>query len=157
MVVGIPGLWAFGDPLDRDLGQSTTTSGLTGWIPYLATIRQWEQRRSENLTFSLSELPIIPHAAQLFVEHTFSIIESGNLCAIATAFNYGQYDLHGCVTKSLQAIRQLRPSKPLREARIGQLAHTRGTTAREAARLFLSPLKPHPSSLFNNLPSINRL
>jgi hypothetical protein len=105
VVVGIPGLLAFGDPLDRDLGQSTTTSGLTGWIPYLATIRQWEQKRSENLTFSLSELPILPRAAQLFVEHTFSVIESGNLCAIATAFAYGQYDLRGCVTKSLQATR----------------------------------------------------
>jgi hypothetical protein len=51
------------------------------------------------------ELPILPHAAQLFVEHTFSVIESGNLCAIATAFNYGQYDLRSCVTKSLQATR----------------------------------------------------
>ena len=39
------------------------------------------------------ELPIIPHAARLFVEHTFSVIESGNLCAIAAAFTYGREDL----------------------------------------------------------------
>jgi len=39
------------------------------------------------------ELPIIPKAARLFVEHTFSIIESGNLCAIAAAFTYGREDL----------------------------------------------------------------
>lgn len=38
-------------------------------------------------------LPSIPKAARHFVEHTFSVIDSGNLCAIASAFTYGREDL----------------------------------------------------------------
>lgn len=37
--------------------------------------------------------PRIPQAAREFVEHTFSIIESGDICAIATAFTFGREDL----------------------------------------------------------------
>ncbi len=32
LVVGIPVLWAFGNPLDRDLGQGKTTSGLSRYF-----------------------------------------------------------------------------------------------------------------------------
>lgn len=35
----------------------------------------------------------VPPAAMRFVEHTFSVIDSGNLCAIASAFTFGREDL----------------------------------------------------------------
>jgi len=38
-------------------------------------------------------VPSIPKAAGLFVEHTFSVIDSGNVCAIAAAFTFGREDL----------------------------------------------------------------
>jgi len=37
--------------------------------------------------------PTIPKAARLFVEHTFTVIDSGNLCAITSAFTFGREDL----------------------------------------------------------------
>lgn len=38
-------------------------------------------------------LPAIPKPAGRFVEHTFSVIDSDNLCAIAAAFTFGREDL----------------------------------------------------------------
>jgi hypothetical protein len=35
----------------------------------------------------------VPAAARHFVQQTFKIIESGNLCAIASAFTYGREEL----------------------------------------------------------------
>ena len=37
--------------------------------------------------------PTVPEAARPFLQHTFKIINSGNLCAIASAFTYGREDL----------------------------------------------------------------
>lgn len=37
--------------------------------------------------------PTVPEAARCFVQQTFKIIGSGNLCAIASAFTYGREDL----------------------------------------------------------------
>jgi hypothetical protein len=37
--------------------------------------------------------PAVPAAARRFVEHTFKIIETGNLCSIASAFTFGREDL----------------------------------------------------------------
>jgi hypothetical protein len=51
-----------------------------------------ELRRGVPVRTAL-ELPIIPKASRLFVEHTFTVIESGNLCGIASAFTYGREDL----------------------------------------------------------------
>lgn len=37
--------------------------------------------------------PAVPDAARRFVEHTFTIIETGSLCAVASAFTFGREDL----------------------------------------------------------------
>lgn len=37
--------------------------------------------------------PAVPEAARRFVEQTFKIIETGNLCAVASAFTFGREDL----------------------------------------------------------------
>lgn len=51
-----------------------------------------ELRRGVPVRIALAS-PTIPAAARLFVEHTFNVIDSGNLCAIASAFTYGREDL----------------------------------------------------------------
>ena len=37
--------------------------------------------------------PAVPEAARRFVQQTFTIVESGNLCAVASAFTFGREDL----------------------------------------------------------------
>ena len=37
--------------------------------------------------------PTVPEAARRFVEKTFKIIETGNLCSVASAFTFGREDL----------------------------------------------------------------
>lgn len=49
-------------------------------------------RRGVSLRAALAS-PMIPESARRFVEQTFEIIESGNMCAIASAFTYGREDL----------------------------------------------------------------
>ena len=51
-----------------------------------------ELRRGVSVQTALAS-PTIPKAARLFVEHTFTVIDSGNLCAIASAFTFGREDL----------------------------------------------------------------
>ena len=51
-----------------------------------------ELRRGVPVRTALAS-PTIPKAARLFVEHTFTVIDSGNLCAIASAFTFGREDL----------------------------------------------------------------
>jgi len=51
-----------------------------------------ELRRGIPVQTALTS-PTVPKAARLFVEHTFTVIDSGNLCAIASAFTFGREDL----------------------------------------------------------------
>lgn len=51
-----------------------------------------ELRRGVSVQTALAS-PTVPKAARNFVEHTFSVIDSGNLCAIASAFTFGREDL----------------------------------------------------------------
>jgi hypothetical protein len=51
-----------------------------------------ELRRGVSVPTALTS-PIVPKPAQLFVEHTFAVIDSSNLCAIASAFTFGREDL----------------------------------------------------------------
>ena len=51
-----------------------------------------ELRRGKSVKSALAS-PAVPAVARTFVEQTFRIIESGNLCAIASAFTYGREDL----------------------------------------------------------------
>ena len=51
-----------------------------------------ELRRGRPVSAAL-ESSAVPHAARCFVEHTFRLIEAGNLCGIAAAFTFGREDL----------------------------------------------------------------
>lgn len=51
-----------------------------------------ELRKGNTVRHALAAASV-PAAARTFVEHTFSVIESGNLCAIASAFTFGREDL----------------------------------------------------------------
>jgi len=80
--------------------------------------------------------PSIPKAARLFVEHTFNVIESGNLCAIASAFTYGREDLlpdvFQCIVDKLniEAGGQLADFKYYLERHIGLDGDEHGPMAR---------------------------
>ena len=54
---------------------------------FLASLRQ-----GASLQEAL-ESPVVPAAARPFVQQTFQIIETGNICAIASAFTFGREDL----------------------------------------------------------------
>jgi hypothetical protein len=60
------------------------TSGIDGFLGDL--------RRGVPVETALAS-PTVPDAARRFVEKTFQIIQSGNLCAIASAFTYGRENL----------------------------------------------------------------
>lgn len=51
-----------------------------------------ELRRGVAVQAALAA-PVVPKAARLFVDHTFNVIDGGNLCAIASAFTFGREDL----------------------------------------------------------------
>lgn len=65
-------------------GCGASTSGIDSFID--------ELRRSVPVQTALAA-SAIPAASRQFVQHTFSVIESGNLCAIASAFTFGREDL----------------------------------------------------------------
>lgn len=60
------------------------TAGIDGFLSDL--------RRGVPVLTALAS-PAVPEAARRFVEQTFEIIETGNLCAVASAFTYGREDL----------------------------------------------------------------
>jgi hypothetical protein len=60
------------------------TAGIDGFLSDL--------RRGASVRAALTS-PAVPEAARRFVEQTFEIIETGNLCALASAFTYGREDL----------------------------------------------------------------
>lgn len=60
------------------------TAGIDGFLS--------ELRRGVPVEIALAS-PTVPAAARNFVHQTFKIIDSGNLCAIASAFTYGREDL----------------------------------------------------------------
>jgi Protein of unknown function (DUF3050) len=60
------------------------TAGIDGFLSDL--------RRGIPVETALAS-PAVPAAARHFVQQTFKIIDSGNLCAIASAFTYGREDL----------------------------------------------------------------
>lgn len=60
------------------------TAGIDGFLSDL--------RRGVPVETALAS-PTVPAAARHFVQQTFQIIDSGNLCAIASAFTYGREDL----------------------------------------------------------------
>ncbi len=60
------------------------TMGIDGFLSDL--------RRGISVRSALAS-PTVPEAARRFVEQTFEIIETGNLCAIASAFTFGREDL----------------------------------------------------------------
>ncbi len=51
-----------------------------------------ELRRGKSVSAAL-ESPAIPESARRFVRQTFDCIESGNICAVASAFTFGREDL----------------------------------------------------------------
>jgi len=60
------------------------TAGIDGFL--------CELRRGVPVLTALAS-PEVPKAARRFVEQTFRIIETGNLCAVASAFTFGREDL----------------------------------------------------------------
>lgn len=60
------------------------TAGIDGFLG--------ELRRGGSLLTALAS-PAVPKAAGRFVEHTFKIIESGNLCVMISAFTFGRENL----------------------------------------------------------------
>jgi hypothetical protein len=60
------------------------TAGIDGFLSDL--------RRGVPVLTAL-ESPAVPEACRRFVEKTFEIIETGNLCAVASAFTFGREDL----------------------------------------------------------------
>ncbi len=60
------------------------TAGIDG---FLNELRQGSQ------SLAALESPEVPPAARRFVEQTFKLIETGNLCAVASAFTFGREDL----------------------------------------------------------------
>lgn len=59
-----------------------------------------ELRRGKPVSVAL-ESPGVPECARRFVRQTFDLIESGNLCAIASAFTFGREDLLPAVFQRL--------------------------------------------------------
>lgn len=51
-----------------------------------------ELRRGASIRTAI-ELPDVPPACRQFMQHTFRVIEGGNLCEIASAFTFGREDL----------------------------------------------------------------
>jgi hypothetical protein len=51
-----------------------------------------EIRRGRKVAVAL-ELPVVPEPARRFVRHTFAILRTGDLAAIASAFTFGREDL----------------------------------------------------------------
>jgi hypothetical protein len=64
------------------------TAGIDGFLSDL--------RRGVPVLTALAS-PTVPEAARPFVAQTFKIIETGNLCAVASAFTFGREDLLPCV------------------------------------------------------------
>lgn len=60
------------------------TAGIDGFLSDL--------RRGASVCTAIDS-PHVPEAARDFVRQTFTIIDSGNLCAIASAFTFGREDL----------------------------------------------------------------
>jgi hypothetical protein len=65
-------------------GCGASTAGIDSFLA--------ELRRGVPVQTALAATEI-PAASRQFVRHTFSVIESGNLCAIASAFTFGREDL----------------------------------------------------------------
>lgn len=65
-------------------GCGASTAGIDSFLA--------ELRRGVPVQTALAATEI-PAASRQFVQHTFSVIESGNLCAIASAFTFGREDL----------------------------------------------------------------
>ena len=55
-----------------------------------AFLRELQQQKPVSVILASSD---VPDCARRFVQHTFRIIEDGNLCAIASAFTFGREDL----------------------------------------------------------------
>ena len=69
----------------HSMGQcGASTTGIDGFLGDL--------RRGVPVQEALAS-PTVPAAARSFVQQTFMIIDSGDLCAIASAFTYGREDL----------------------------------------------------------------
>lgn len=73
---------------DLYLGAMNQCSAETSWIDgFLALIRT-----NKRLEAALSLSPL-PESIRKFVGYTFSVIETGNVCRIASAFTFGREDL----------------------------------------------------------------
>jgi hypothetical protein len=65
-------------------GCGANTAPIDGFVGQL--------RRGKPVAAAL-ESPCVPACARDFVRHTFTIIDGGDLCAIASAFTFGREDL----------------------------------------------------------------